>query len=148
MRRQWAFVIVLLLTFALAGCGATASAAQSGSQSNLPTALLVTRSTGLNNDPPFRGESTDAAAVQRLFAAVKALPRAGNAAINCPFDNSVMYTLTFTRDGAAILTATVEANGCRGLSLGPNDTRWTNDSFWTLLARTVGIPATEIHPVP
>ena len=149
MRRRWAFVIVLLLTFALAGCGATASAAKSGPQSNLPTALLVTRTGNPSVHVfPLAGGSTDAAVIQRLYHAMYTLPHVPNGISSCPADFGIVYTLTYMNGGTVILKASANATGCEFLTLGNDDSRMTNDTFWMLLAQTIAIPPASIHGVP
>ena len=89
------FLAILTLSLALAGCGAMNHSAGSSSHGDLPTLLLVTRS-GAPPDHllPLFGGSTDAAAVQKLYRAMYALPRMPPGAVtSCPADNGVEYTL-------------------------------------------------------
>lgn len=150
MRRQWAFVAVILLTFALAGCGATASIGSSATRGELPTALIVTR-TGNPYDHilPLVGGSMDAAAVQRLYRAMYALPHVPSGVVyHCPADFGIVYTFTFINGGTVILKANANATGCEFLTLGSSDSRTTNDAFWSLLAQTANIPPSSIHSAP
>lgn len=147
MRRRWLFAVALVLALTLASCGAPLRAGGGGAQSDLPTMLMVTRSGGaLGRLSPLFGGSTDAGAVQRLYHAIYALPHVPPGAVmDCPADTGVLYTLTFMDGGTVLLKATVNATGCQLLTLGSNDVRMTNDAFWALLARTAGMPATDIH---
>lgn len=150
MRRKWICSGMLALALALAGCGATNSFGGNAGQNELPTALVVTR-TGNPSDhiAPLLGASNDPAAVQRLYHAMYALPRIPNGAVfNCPANFGITYTLAFLNGATQILNASVDADGCQFLTLGPNDIRMTNDAFWLLLAQAAGIPPSSIHPVP
>lgn len=155
MCRRWGFVAVLVLTFVLAGCGAIAAAktnnvvTSNASSNTLPTSLIVTR-TGKPYDhiPPFQGGSTDATAVQHLYHEMFTLKPVQGSVYSCPADFGIVYTLIFLKGNTQILEVTANASGCEWLHLGANGNRWTTDAFWSLLAQTVGIPATDIHPVP
>lgn len=146
MRRRWLFVAVLAFSFTLAGCDAMIRPASIGAHGELPTILLVTRS-GSPPDHllPLFGGSTDAAAVQRLYHAIYALPRMSSGVTSCPADLGIGYTLTFIDGSTLILRASVDATGCQLLRMGNSDTRRTDNAFWTLLARTTGISATDTH---
>ncbi|HLJ80553.1 MAG TPA: hypothetical protein VKT52_03630, partial [Ktedonobacterales bacterium] len=115
----------------------------------LPTTLTVTR-TGNPYDhiSPLAGGSTDAAAVQRLYHAIYALPHVPNGISSCPADFGIVYTLTFMNGGTVILKASANATSCEFLTLSSNDSRMTNDAFWTLLAQTIGISPASVHGVP
>ena len=150
MRRRWIVVAVLALAIALAGCGAATNSGSTAASSDLPTALIVTR-TGNPSDhiAPFLAASNDAVAVQRLYHAMHALPRVPTGAVfNCPADFGITYSLAFFNGGTQVSNVTADADGCQFLTLGPNDIRMTNDAFWSLLAQTAGIPLSSIHPVP
>ena len=151
VRQRWILLVaVLALAIALAGCGAATNSGSNAGQRGQPTALIVTR-TGNPSDhiAPLLAASNDAVAVQRLYHAMYALPHVPSGAIfNCPADFGITYTLAFFNGGTQVSNVTADADGCQFLTLGPNDIRMTNDTFWSLLAQTAGIPPSSIHPAP
>jgi len=112
-----------------------------------PDKVIVTRFTTISGTqlPPFEAKLTDRTRVQRLYQAIQVLPRfPTNQVFNCPADNGVKYHLDFFHGNALLLQATLDASGCRALHLSPSDVRQTNDTFFSLLAKEIGMPPTHL----
>jgi len=144
-RSRGALLLLLALAALATGC---ASAAEAGASA--PDTLQVTRTSAFpeNHIPALERSIHNAITVSALYAAVRALPSAPKGIVHCPADFGVQYHLTFLRDNTPLLQATADASGCRWLRLGSNDVRQTNDTFWSLLARTLGVPASALFPSP
>jgi len=146
-------LIGVLLAVALLGFGYVVPMAPRWSS---VTSLLVTRDVGFpqNGISPFTGSSADAARVQRFYNAIWALPSFPPGQYACPADRGVRYQLTFQRGADIVLRAVASPGGCGGVALeraGPffrDDGRMiASESFWALLAETLGVPESEVYPV-
>jgi len=99
--------------------------------------------------PPFQINITDRTRVQRLYQALQALPKfPANTVINCPVDDGVKYHLDFFQSNTALIQATLDASGCRALHLTTSDVRRTNDAFFSLLAKEIGVSPTSLLVTP
>jgi hypothetical protein len=117
----------------------------------LPDTLIVTRTSAFpqNNIPSFTPRTVqNAQSVQQLYQAAYAQPFYPMGTYHCPADFGVIYHLQFLHQGTTVLQATLDASGCRSLSLGSTPTRQTTDAFWSLFANVAGIPASDLHPMP
>jgi hypothetical protein len=86
----------------------------------------------------------DAVAVQHLEKYIRSLPPAPPGLVACPADDGTVYRLTFFHHGTVALRAAVDDTGCRWLRLGVGDVRRTDDAFWALFARTLGVVSAEL----
>ena len=141
VRFQWLLFLGCLLTLIVVGC-ASGSGANPPQPATSPDKVDVTRFTTIPGMklPPFEVNLTDRTRVQRLYQAIQALSRfPANQVINCPADNGIKYHLNFFQGNAVVLQATLDASGCRALHLSTSDVRQTNDAFFSLLAREIGV---------
>lgn len=83
--------------------------------------------------------------VSRLYAQAIALPQRPPGFASCPKNSGAVYELKFHRAGASILTATLQATGCKELVVG-QDIRQTNEAFWESFRSVVGIDSHELPP--
>jgi hypothetical protein len=114
----------------------------------VPDTLHVVRSPGLSRMSPLDVTIRDSTAVRRVYADLLGLPRPRPGVYNCPMDSGVVYHLTFSRGRQVVLTADVQATGCRGVTLSPSDGRSAVDhgKFWGPLANALGVPETALFP--
>lgn len=151
----------MLLFFCLLALSACATASgYAGSNSTpsvslpkgpLPDTLIVTRTSEFpqNNIPSFTPRTVqNAQSVQQLYRAAYAQPFYPMGTYHCPVDLGVTYHLQFLHQGTTVLQATLDASGCRSLSLGSTPTRQTTDAFWSLFANVTSIPPSDLHPTP
>lgn len=132
------FLTVVLLVFVFGGCG---SAVTSTGTSPEPTVLHVVRTVTIpSNYRAFNRTITDATAVQHLYHAALALPKAPSGVFNCPIDVGVVYHLSF-QQASSMRQMDLDASGCRFLSISKTDTRQTNAAFLTLVAQVIGLPS-------
>jgi hypothetical protein len=113
--------------------------------------LIVTRTSAFpqNNISPFTPRTVqNAQSVQQLYQAAYAQPFYPMGVYHCPADFGVVYHLQFLHQDTTVLQATLDASGCRSLSLGSTPTRQTTDAFWSLFATVAGIPPADLHPMP
>ena len=132
-------------------CCLLALAACSTASGPLPDTLVITRTNELpqNKIPAFTPRTVqDAQAVQQLYQAAYTQPFLPMGIYHCPADFGVVYHLQFLHQGTTMLQATLDASGCRSLSLGTAPTRQTTDAFWSLFATVAGIPPDDLHPMP
>lgn len=148
-------VLLLALVLFTAACGTVANNPP-GSATPLSAfdSVQVTR-LGANPFPPFAPRTiADSASVQRLYAAMLALPHLGTHA-SCPPDDTLHYILLFSLHGSDSTTQVfVAPSGCpwtRGayvFRLPNNDYRQPNQAFWALFARILGVSEADLFPTP
>jgi len=101
---------------------------------------------------PFDRTITDPATVRAINDALVALPRAPSVQYEpfCPIAWGLRYRLTFMRASSTIDVATLEADGCRYAHIGLTDRRTTTESFWALLAGSLGFytRGQDLFPLP
>lgn len=155
MRRIWSgFALASLLMLALAGCGRQVTVAGAGvrSTTGVITSVQIVRMFGLTQPtiPPFEATSDDAAVAQSLAQTIKSLPPFPNGTYHCPIDFGVTYTLTFQSGSAPALSASVDAQGCQGLTItGESHARWTiGGPFWPQVAQTFHVSQTFLWAAP
>jgi len=94
---------------------------------------------------PFEISVTDSTRVQQLYQAMQSLPKfPANTVIHCPLDDGVKYHLDFFQSSTLLSQAILDASGCRALHLTTTDIRRTNDAFWSLLAKELGVPTARL----
>jgi len=110
--------------------------------------LRVERISALHSVPPLLATVTDHATIDALMSKIRSLP--GAQLRYCAVDWGVRYDLDFRHEGAQVLHAVAEAGGCKNISLGPGDTRSTDDNFWEMLESALGYPAGDpaFFPTP
>jgi hypothetical protein len=101
-----------------------------------------------NHIPPFERTVTDAAKVQQLYAMLVALPAMPPGIYHCPVDLGVQYHLTFFTGNTPFTSATVDAGGCGGVTVGNSSHWWARDAtFWQQFADDLGVPEAMVYPV-
>lgn len=157
-----------LVSLALAACGtgqaaSTSSATQPASPATGPaspatggalcrdtaavTRLVVTRVTALPHNHlhfvvPAGITITDPATARGVAQAICGLPAAPHRVMACPADFGVSYRLSFAAGRQAFPVVTVSAGGCGRVTGAGPASRATSATFWTELARAMGVP----HP--
>jgi len=108
--------------------------------------LRVTRYSTIpeNHYPAFDRSVDDAAAARRVSDAVRALPAAPKDRF-CPAGFGLRYRLTFNEAARVTLLVVVEGDACAEVIFSETDRRATDDSFWDLLAATLGVQKTDIR---
>ncbi len=112
------------------------------------TRLVVTRVTMLPQNHlhfavPAGVTISDPAAARGVARAVCGLPVMPHGTVmSCPADLGVSYRLSFAAGRAAFPVVTITAGGCGGVSGAGPVRRATSVTFWTDLARALGVP----HP--
>lgn len=139
-RKRSACALAALLLLAIAGCGRQTSVTGSQSIAGAITSVHIVRVFGLRQPtiPPFEATSHDASAARSLAQTIKNLPPFPSGPTSCPADFGVTYTLTFLSGSATAMTATANAAGCQGLTIGgDSQVRWTaTGPFWPQVAQT------------
>ena len=158
-----------LAGLALAACGTqqavtTSSATQPASPATTPasparaggalcsdvaavTRLVVTRVVALPQNHlhfaiPAVVTISDPATARGVAQAICGLPAAPRSLMRCPADLGVSYRLSFAAARAAFPVVTASAGGCGGVSGAGLTRRAASATFWTELARALGVP----HP--
>ena len=110
--------------------------------------LRVTRYSTIpeNHYPVFDRSVDDAAAARRVYDAVRALPPAPKDRF-CPAGFGLRYRLTFNEAARVTLLVVVEGDACAEVIFSATDRRATDDTFWDLLAATLGVQKTDIRYV-
>ena len=96
---------------------------------------------------PFDVTVRDMQTIQRLYEAALALPAVEpGATYFCPLSIGLVYHLDFLAHDFPVLKMSLEATGCRFLSIGQDDTRIANDpAFFDEVAQLVGLPTLVPH---
>ena len=151
-----------LAGLALAACGTqqavtTSSATQTASPARAGgalcsdvaavTRLVVTRVVALPQNHlhfaiPAVVIISDPATARGVAQAICGLPAAPHSLMRCPADLGVSYRLSFAAARAAFPVVTASAGGCGGVSGAGLARRAASATFWTELARALGVP----HP--
>lgn len=114
----------------------------------------VVRVTRSGSRSPLSRTVRNLGTVRRLYVTVCGLPAVRPSALpySCPADNGVTYRLTFYSGTQPSLHVTARAAGCEWLFLGDQVGRgqgyWLTGGFWRALAWALGVPVTELTPVP
>lgn len=136
-----ALAMVCLLCGAVMACGVSASA-QGGAAHGLR--LHVVRIKDGAARPSLDTYVNDGAAVQRLYSAALQLPVPPRGAIfHCPFDDGVVYHLTFIGGTVTARRMDLQASGCRFLEMGDDQAHMTTDTFISLFTKTAGQPSLD-----
>ena len=103
-----------------------------------------------NNIPAFDHTGTDPAAIATLYDTIAALKPWPPGTYICPLDIGLLYHLTFTRADGTQVTGLAKPDGCEYASLngGANGALGDWDTFWSLFAAAVGVPASALHYQP
>lgn len=132
--RTKASAMTLFLLLLLAGCMGTQ-----------PTVLHAVRPSLVGSHqqvvPPLDRTVSDAAAVQRLYAAALALVRPSQYPAPCPADFGLVYHVTFLAGTSQLQQMDVYPLGCHWVYLSQADVRQADQAFLTLLAHTMGLPS-------
>jgi hypothetical protein len=109
-------------------------------------AMRLTRFSAMpeSHYPAFDRSIADAAAARRVFDAVNALPPAPKGRF-CPADSGLRYRLSFNEAARVTLSVVIEGDGCAEVAFTQTDRRATDDAFWDLLAKAVGVTKPDIH---
>lgn len=151
-RRTCILALALLSLLALASCtSATATSvatliASPTSGGRMPTALRVTRFAGPpeNHVAPFDAQTNQADKVQRLFAAMRALPPFVPT-VTCPYDQGGGYLLTFQDSVGIMAQAIIPVGGCLALEFSkPYGCHRFTGATVDQVADTLGIRHTDL----
>ena len=143
---HWLLLLGCLLTVVTVSC-ANRSTTSGTSPSPSPDRVHVLRVSTLAQvkSVPFEISVTDSTRVQQLYQAIQSLPTfPANTVIHCPLDDGVKYHLDFFQSSTLLSQAILDASGCRALHLTTTDIRRTNDAFWSLLAKELGVPTARL----
>ena len=152
-RRLWILALpVMLFVTLFAGCtGTTATnittpSASPTPKTPMPTVLRIYRISGPpeSHAAPFSAQGDQADKVQRLFAAMRALPPF---AVDswCPLDRGGGYFLTFLDHNDIVAQAFIPAGGCAKIALSkPYGCHTRPYSIIQQLADTLGVPTATI----
>ena len=99
--------------------------------------LRVVRYSGMVPVAALDRSVNDVVATQRLYDALISLPVAHDRW--CAYATGAGYELVFSDTVRRTLVATVEIGGCFEVLLHGTDRRTTNDAFWTVFAKTLGL---------
>jgi hypothetical protein len=142
-------LLLAMLVLVLAGCSASAASLPAA---NAVRSLHVARTSAFaqNHIPPFDRTLTDATKAQQIYQAMVRLPAyPTDVGTACPASIGVAYQLTFTLSNKSTLRATAEPDSCPTVYIGANDVRAAfGESFWNLLADTLGLPRADVLPKP
>lgn len=146
-RRAMVLLLAIGLMSIIAACG---NQGHGSAGAPLPTALHVVRFSALPiaHYPPLDRTATDVAAVQHLYRLVQSLPPSRAGTYGCGNDNGLRYQLSFTTRSRLVLEAIATPQGCAGLTIDGNDGRQVSDMFWSELARTIGVPTSDLFVRP
>jgi hypothetical protein len=143
---HWLLLLGCLLTAVTVSC-ANRSTTSGTSPSPSPDSVHVLRVSTLAQvkSVHFEISVTDSTRVQQLYQAIESLPKfPANTVIHCPLDDGVKYHLDFFQSSTLLSQAILDASGCRALHLTTTDIRRTNDAFWSLLAKELGVPTARL----
>lgn len=143
MRRHAMLAMFLTLSICVSAC---ATSATSSSQTGM--ILYVTR-TPVGSPAPvtFDKTITNPNAIQQLYRAARALPKAGLQSCPTTTEGYVRqdYHLAFRQGTSQLLPMTLQDWGCGDLFVGSDDVhgasdvRLTDETFWDLFAQTIGV---------
>ena len=155
--------VASLIGAIVAGCGVSPGVQAGTVRTTTPTAtgtgtrtpdvnslrVRITRYGSMNPAPAFAAGSTNAPAVQRLYAATLAAPPYSYAGSwGCNIDDT--YLLIFSDATGVVLRAEMMGNvGCPHLNLSdtPNGCRDSTDAYVELLAATLDVPVSDLSTV-
>jgi hypothetical protein len=135
MMKMKASGMAVLLLLLLTGCMAS---------DPQPTVLHVVRPSlvGYHQQmAPLDRTVKDATAVQQLYVAAQALPRPSQYPLPCTNDFGLVYHVTFLAGTSPLQQLDVQPLGCHWVYLSQTDVRRADQSFLTLLAKTIGLPS-------
>ena len=160
MKPHISVVLVVVLVAALLACAAitySLAAQKVASFQSQPTSVHIIRVPG--NEPTFQvvpldRTITDTSQVQHLYQTILNLPVSCGCAA-CVADPEA-YILTFNRNSQVVLTVRAHTGMCWNVDLdrgNPKDTRefrsrQATPAFWSELSHELGIPRSELVPVP
>ena len=64
----------------------------------------------------------------------------------CPIDFGYAYTIEWQQDGRLVAEGSLQAQGCRELTLDGGPGLETTSDFWNALAALIGVPEPSLHP--
>jgi hypothetical protein len=121
MPRLLALLYLICFTLLLASCNNAPNATPTANPTAAPTptdALIVKRLDPLHQSKQnFEITITDKQTIDDIYDNLTHLPPASTEIMFCPADNGVQYELTFIEDAKTKATATVNAMGCRGVTM-------------------------------
>jgi hypothetical protein len=115
--------------------------------------VLRTSGSPENHVPPFAATITDATKINRLLAAIEALP-AYPGGIFCPLGLGIYDHLAFHSITSLVFQVDIDTGGCQvvyfyGTRQPPETYALGSPDFWYLFAQTLGVPlSTVVFPLP
>jgi hypothetical protein len=144
---RWKVLLLMPVLLLVLACGSSSNT----STSFKPTTLQVVRSSTLpgNNFPPLSRITTNANAVQKLYDAAFALPKASTTGTrNCPAADGLIYHLRFLQNRTYVQQMDMGPTGCPWITVNKDDMRVPDQMFFLLFAQTVGISPSQVIPAP
>jgi hypothetical protein len=111
--------------------------------------VLRTSAVPENDFPPFAATVTDAPKINRLLAAIEALPAFSAGTVFCPLGLDTYDHLAFHSTMSLVLQVDIDTAGCNevyfnGTRHPPQKSAGSPD-FWQLFAQTVGVPVSTLQ---
>lgn len=150
-------VPALLLVVLVSGCGGSTSQPVKSAVTSVPAAAQITTvhivrtsDNASSHLAPFNYTGHDAAKVQALYTTLLGLPAYTPNGKACPTDSGVQYQFTFSNGGSTTsLQAIADPSGCQVVVINGRDNRTAaHSTLWTFLAESVGVPESQVYPVP
>ncbi len=146
---NWKILLfVSICFFVLVSCGSSPTTSTASQQNRV---LQVIRDTGtINHYPPLNHTTTNTDAIQTLYKAALALPKASltGRVHSCPSAYDLFYHLRFYENGTLVDSMDMNPSGCPYLLIEKKDMRSVSKSFVSLFAQTVGIPQSQVDIQP
>jgi hypothetical protein len=142
------FIVPLLLTAVLGGCGTSPAGGIASAQA--PSyELTIVRESSVQHLAPLRRVIRDPKTVRKLYAAMLSVkPEPRPFIYMCPVDLGVSYTLTFNLAGKAV-QATADGSGCRFIRVQGRGTLWSarksGDAFWSEMGQILRMTPAELR---
>ncbi|HEY7349414.1 MAG TPA: hypothetical protein VH599_13955 [Ktedonobacterales bacterium] len=138
-KRRYLIPFLLVVVF-LAGPSSSVFSFSPPPADRLEVARFIVPASNPNYLPPGGWTVGDPATAQQIEHAVVALPPSPDGVRFCPLDRGVRYRLTFFAQGITLFQAVADAGNCFALHLDNSETRQTDEAFWLLLSRALGLP--------
>ncbi|GHO76942.1 hypothetical protein KSD_47130 [Ktedonobacter sp. SOSP1-85] len=126
-KRQLLSLLLIVSGLLVMGCGTPTEAAQVPQPNKLH---IVIHSVDTNTSTEKNVSSLDS--VQKVYDHIRALPVIPAGQI-CTLMAGPTYDLTFSRNGATVLTAKADAGGCGTVKLSGKDIRLADKELWQTL---------------
>jgi hypothetical protein len=141
--------LIVGVMLALSACGVTTGSGGPAGTPGSPDSLRIEIDAPGPTMPPGTKPVltlTDASMVQRLYAAIYALPTMP-ADLACTAERGPHYTLTFRRSATTLATVQANRDGCRPVTIaGATPVRQGTSAFWQQLDQTILAATPSLTP--